>query len=73
MTREEHLRDLALQVEGASKIGDFEEVKRLTDQITQLQKPQSFLESWGYPIGKEQPKNSNSFMDAWGFIPKERR
>lgn len=72
MNKQEQARELAGQIKEASLAGDLGRVNQLTGQLNQLQKPQSFAESWGYPGGEARQKDSNSFADAWGYGPGER-
>lgn len=72
MNKPEQIQDLAEQIERASLAGDLAEVNRLTSQLDQLQKPQSFAEAWGYPGGEARQKDNNSFTDAWSYGPGER-
>ena len=74
MTKGEQIRDLADQIDGAMKAKDDEEAIKLANRIERLGKPASFSASWGFtPAEAGSKKEESPFMDAWGFVPKERR
>lgn len=63
------VNELTEQLIAATRADDIGEIKRLTDQISQKAKPQSFSEAWNYA---NNPPAPGSFESVWQFTKKGR-
>lgn len=61
--------ELAKKLITATTKGDFREMRRITNQITEIEKPHSFSETWNYenkPPEKDEAEK-DGFMKHWNY------